>query len=137
MATLVQTTSATTRHPSQSYPIVRPSSSSAQRQQPLYLVSSSPQMYMQQSQQQQPFVAVKHDLPRQTYQTQQQAKHGQIQHQPNRRPVPTSAISYPRKGVQHRSRSEETLREKSHVQSQILQSSSPAEAQSAPRPQSA
>ena len=140
MATLVQTTPAT-RHSSQSYPIVRPSSSSAQRPQPLYLLSSPPQMYIQQ-QQQQPFG--NYDFTRQTYHAQQHAKHAQSQQQ-RRVPVrsqPSSAPPYPlqqQQGIQARSRSEGALREKSHAQSQIqssVQAPSPLEAQSAPRPPS-
>ena len=154
MATLVQTTPATTRHPSPSYPIVRPSSSSNSphnpRPQPLYLVTSQPQMYPQQ----QPFVAVNYDYTRQAYQAQQQAKqqsqlYQQQQQQQLRRPgvippQPGSAPPFPRQqqqGIQVRSRSDEALREKSHVQSRIQSSAqtsmSPLEAQSVPRPPSA
>ena len=144
MATLVQTTPATTRHPSQSYPIVRPSSSSNSphnpRPQPLYLVTSQPQMYTQQ----QPFVAVNYDYTRQSYQAQQQVKQQAQLHQQQqlRRqsmipPQPGSAPPFPRQqqqGIQVRSRSDEALREKSHVQSRIQSNVLPLEAQSAPRP---
>jgi hypothetical protein len=147
MATLVQITPAS-RHPPQPYPIVRPSSSSSvplsQRGQPLYLVSATPQMYMQQQHHQQPPPLMTFDFTRQTHQAQQQAKQAQL---PQRRqnslsPQPNSAPPHPRpqQGMHARSRSDEALRDKSHIQSQIrssVQVSSTPQAQSAPRPQSA
>src|SRR5271169_5794420 len=159
MATLVQTTpaaatAATTRHQSQSYPLVRPSSASssarpsthhqhqhqhqqAQQQPQMYhLVSAPPppaqMMYQQSSTQTQQFVAMNYDYTRQTYQAQQAAKHHHHhnhqyhqQQQQQRRPNSTHPL---RPQFQTRSRSEEALREKS------LLNSNPMEAQSAPLP---
>lgn len=98
-------------------------------------------MYLQQQHHQHaPLVAF--DFTRPNHQAQHQAKQAQL---PQRRqntipPQPTSAPPYPRpaQGMHARSRSDEALRDKSHMQSQArsrVQTSSTPQAQSAPIPQ--
>ena len=147
-------------------PIGRPSSASAsstpQRQSALYLVTSQQPhqqpIFVPPPAQQAPFT--NYDFTRQTKQTQQAAKqaahlqklhHLQMQQQQRQysrqHPQQTTSNSAPPTPraphtIQHRSRSEETLRERSRLQSSItLQSSvvpvsQAQEAQSAPRPAS-